>query len=89
MFDDFTRSARRQVAAYVFMSAYGQFSYFEAKRVFTFQRFTVTILRLNLLAAGLVAATGSEYMLYYICPQVRSRATVSRRMAGDVCTRHR
>ncbi|KDD73873.1 Cas1p-like 10 TM acyl Transferase domain-containing protein, partial [Helicosporidium sp. ATCC 50920] len=56
------------IAAYVWMTGYGNFSYYYRTADFSLGRFCQMMWRLNFLVAVCCAALGNSYMLYYICP---------------------
>ena len=56
------------IACYVWMTGFGNFSFFYIKQDFTFARFAQMMWRLNFLVAVLCMTTNNPYVLYYICP---------------------
>lgn len=56
------------IAAYVWMTGYGNFSYYVKTNDFCVGRFTQMMWRLNFLVFFLCVALQNSYMLYYICP---------------------
>lgn len=56
------------VAAYVFLTGFGNFSYFWTKKDFSFFRVCKMLFRLNFLVILVMAVTNNRYVLYYICP---------------------
>jgi len=59
---------RIYIAAYVWMTGFGNFSYYYIKEDFTLPRFTQMMWRLNFFVFFVCATMNNEYMLYYICP---------------------
>jgi hypothetical protein len=59
---------RTFIAAYVWMTGFGNFSYYYIRDDFSFQRFCQMIWRLNFLAIVCCFVLNNQYMLYYICP---------------------
>ena len=59
---------RLYIAAYVWMTGFGNFSYYYIKRDFCMNRFVAMQWRLNFMVTWTCAILGNEYMLYYICP---------------------
>lgn len=55
------------IAAYVWMTGFGNFSYFYVKKDFSFVRLFKMFFRLNFLVALLCLALRRPYMLYYVC----------------------
>ena len=58
---------RLYIAAYVWMTGFGNFSYYYIKKDFSFSRFFQMQWRLNFMVTWVCAILGNEYMLYYIC----------------------
>lgn len=56
------------IACYVFLTGFGNFSYFWVHKDYSFVRFCKMFTRLNLLVFFVVLALDREYMLYYVCP---------------------
>lgn len=56
------------IASYVWMTGFGNFSYYYKTKDFSIGRFCQMLWRLNLLAAICCVALDNQYMLYYICP---------------------
>ena len=56
------------IASYVWMTGYGNFSYYYKTRDFSLGRFCQMMWRLNFLAFFCCSTLDNEYMLYYICP---------------------
>jgi hypothetical protein len=59
---------RMYIAAYVWMTGFGNFSYYFIKRDFTAVRLTQMMWRLNFFVVNVCLLMNNEYMLYYICP---------------------
>ena len=59
---------RMYIAAYVWMTGFGNFSYYYIKKDFTAVRFTQMMWRLNFFVVFVCCTMNNEYMLYYICP---------------------
>ena len=59
---------RMYIAAYVWMTGFGNFSYYYIKKDFTAVRFTQMMWRLNFFVVFVCLTMNNEYMLYYICP---------------------
>ncbi|KAH3752761.1 uncharacterized protein LOC127847875 [Dreissena polymorpha] len=58
---------RVYIAAYVWMTGFGNFSFFWVRKDFSLYRFLKMQFRLNFLVTCVCVVTGNEYMLYYIC----------------------
>ena len=58
---------RLYIAAYVWMTGFGNFSYYYMKKDFSLERFLAMQWRLNFLVFWICAMLQNEYMLYYIC----------------------
>lgn len=56
------------IAAYVWMTGYGNFSYYYKTNDFSIGRFCQMMWRLNFLVTVICLALGNSLMLYYICP---------------------
>ncbi|XP_023548235.1 protein REDUCED WALL ACETYLATION 2-like isoform X1 [Cucurbita pepo subsp. pepo] len=56
------------VAAYVWMTGFGNFSYYYARKDFSLPRFAQMMWRLNFLVFMCCIVLDNSYMLYYICP---------------------
>ena len=56
------------IAAYVWMTGYGNFSYYYVKKDFTATRFAQMMWRLNFFVFVTCVVMKNDYMLYYICP---------------------
>jgi hypothetical protein len=61
-------SIRLYIAAYVWMTGFGNFSYYYIRKDFSVTRFAQMMWRLNFLVFFVCAALGNSYMLYYINP---------------------
>jgi len=58
---------RVYIAAYVFMTGFGNFSLYRKGKSFTMRRTVQMFFRLNFLGFVVCIALNNEYMLYYIC----------------------
>lgn len=58
---------RLYIAAYVWMTGFGNFSYYYIKKDFSPERFLQMQWRLNFLVFWVCVILNNEYMLYYIC----------------------
>ncbi|KAE8655320.1 CAS1 domain-containing protein 1-like isoform X2 [Hibiscus syriacus] len=56
------------IAAYVWMTGFGNFSYYYIRKDFSLARFTQMMWRLNFFVAFCCILLNNDYMLYYICP---------------------
>ncbi|KAK9153250.1 hypothetical protein Sjap_000730 [Stephania japonica] len=56
------------IAAYVWMTGFGNFSYYYIRKDFSLARFVQMMWRLNFLVAFCCIALNNDYVLYYICP---------------------
>ncbi|KAJ3683025.1 hypothetical protein LUZ60_013252 [Juncus effusus] len=56
------------IAAYVWMTGFGNFSYYYIRKDFSLARFAQMMWRLNFFVAFCCIALNNSYMLYYICP---------------------
>ncbi|XP_043690144.1 protein REDUCED WALL ACETYLATION 1-like isoform X2 [Telopea speciosissima] len=56
------------IAAYVWMTGFGNFSYYYIRKDFSLARFAQMMWRLNLFVAFCCIVLNNDYMLYYICP---------------------
>ena len=56
------------IAAYVWMTGFGNFSFFWTRKDYSLVRAAKMLVRLNLLVAVVAVALNKEYMLYYVCP---------------------
>ena len=61
-------SIRLYIAAYVWMTGFGNFSFYYIRKDFSFTRFVQMLWRLNFLVFWVCIVLGNSYMLYYICP---------------------
>ena len=61
-------SIRLYIACYVWMTGFGNFSYYYVRQDFSVTRFAQMMWRLNFLVFFVCAALGNSYMLYYINP---------------------
>ncbi|WCJ23264.1 O-acetyltransferase family protein [Euphorbia peplus] len=56
------------IAAYVWMTGFGNFSYYYVRKDFSVARFAQMMWRLNFLVIFCCIILNNSYMLYYICP---------------------
>lgn len=56
------------IAAYVWMTGFGNFSYFWVRRDYSFVRLAKMLIRLNWLVFFVCIVMDKAYMLYYVCP---------------------
>jgi len=56
------------IAAYVWMTGFGNFSYYYVRKDFSLGRFAQMMWRLNFLVLFSCVVLNNSYMLYYICP---------------------
>ncbi|XP_059632823.1 protein REDUCED WALL ACETYLATION 2-like [Cornus florida] len=56
------------IAAYVWMTGFGNFSYYYVRKDFSLARFAQMMWRLNFLVLVCCIVLNNSYMLYYICP---------------------
>ncbi|KAH7279067.1 hypothetical protein KP509_37G004000 [Ceratopteris richardii] len=56
------------IAAYVWMTGFGNFSYYYVRKDFSLGRFCQMMWRLNFLVFFCCIVLNNDYMLYYICP---------------------
>uniref|UniRef100_A0A0D6R7P3 Cas1p 10 TM acyl transferase domain-containing protein n=1 Tax=Araucaria cunninghamii TaxID=56994 RepID=A0A0D6R7P3_ARACU len=56
------------IAAYVWMTGFGNFSYYYVRKDFSLSRFMQMMWRLNFLVTFCCIILNNDYMLYYICP---------------------
>ncbi|KAF7145324.1 hypothetical protein RHSIM_Rhsim04G0241900 [Rhododendron simsii] len=56
------------IAAYVWMTGFGNFSYYYVRKDFSLGRFAQMMWRLNFLVLCCCVILNNSYMLYYICP---------------------
>jgi hypothetical protein len=59
---------RMFIAAYVWMTGFGNFSYYYVRKDFSLGRFAQMMWRLNFLVFFVCIVLNNSYMLYYICP---------------------
>ncbi|CAM8921604.1 unnamed protein product [Rhodiola kirilowii] len=59
---------RMFIAAYVWMTGFGNFSYYYIRKDFSLARFAQMMWRLNFFVAFCCIVLNNDYMLYYICP---------------------
>lgn len=56
------------IAAYVWMTGFGNFSYYYTRQDFSLGRFVQMMWRLNFFVFFCCVALNNSYVLYYICP---------------------
>ncbi|XP_010243706.1 PREDICTED: protein REDUCED WALL ACETYLATION 1-like [Nelumbo nucifera] len=56
------------IAAYVWMTGFGNFSYYYVRKDFSLARFAQMMWRLNFFVTFCCIVLNNDYMLYYICP---------------------
>ncbi|KAI3968638.1 hypothetical protein MKX01_028788 [Papaver californicum] len=56
------------ISAYVWMTGFGNFSYYYVRKDFSLARFAQMMWRLNFFVAFACIVLNNSYMLYYICP---------------------
>lgn len=56
------------IAAYVWMTGFGNFSYFWIRKDYSFVRLIKMLIRLNWLVFFVCVVMDKDYMLYYVCP---------------------
>eukprot|EP00514_Thraustochytrium_sp_LLF1b_P008198 CAMPEP_0184536834 /NCGR_PEP_ID=MMETSP0198_2-20121128/16674_1 /TAXON_ID=1112570 /ORGANISM="Thraustochytrium sp., Strain LLF1b" /LENGTH=937 /DNA_ID=CAMNT_0026930049 /DNA_START=75 /DNA_END=2888 /DNA_ORIENTATION=+ len=61
-------SVRVMISCYVWMTGFGNFSFFYIKSDYSFSRFLQMMWRLNFTVVFLCMLMNNMYMLYYICP---------------------
>ena len=61
-------SIRLYIAAYVWMTGFGNFSFYYVRKDFSPARFFQMLWRLNFLVFWVCVVMNNDYMLYYICP---------------------
>ncbi|CAM6108319.1 unnamed protein product [Calypogeia fissa] len=61
-------SIRVFIAAYVWMTGFGNFSYYYVRKDFSLGRFAQMMWRLNFLVFFACVLLNNDYVLYYICP---------------------
>eukprot|EP00667_Euglena_gracilis_P010834 EG_transcript_11052 len=64
---DYYNAIRCYIAAYVWMTGFGNFSFYYIKRDFGLQRFCAMQWRLNFFVFWCCLLLNNDYMLYYIC----------------------
>ena len=64
------------IAGYVWMTGFGNFSYYYIRMDFTPGRFAHMMWRLNFFVLFVCLVMDNDYMLYYICPMVRACVTI-------------
>uniref|UniRef100_A0A5B7ABS1 Cas1p 10 TM acyl transferase domain-containing protein n=1 Tax=Davidia involucrata TaxID=16924 RepID=A0A5B7ABS1_DAVIN len=65
---EFYNAIRLFIAAYVWMTGFGNFSYYYVRKDFSPARFAQMMWRLNFLVLFCCVVLNNSYMLYYICP---------------------
>ncbi|XP_024370721.1 protein REDUCED WALL ACETYLATION 4 [Physcomitrium patens] len=65
---EFYNAIRVFIAAYVWMTGFGNFSYYYVRKDFSLGRFAQMMWRLNFLVFFCCIVLNNDYMLYYICP---------------------
>ncbi|XP_065647822.1 uncharacterized protein LOC100209243 isoform X2 [Hydra vulgaris] len=60
-------AVRVYIAAYVFMTGFGNFSFFWVRKDYSLRRVLKLLFRLNFLVAVVVLVTDNQYIRYYIC----------------------
>ncbi|CAI9267702.1 unnamed protein product [Lactuca saligna] len=65
---EFYNAIRMFIAAYVWMTGFGNFSYYYIRKDFSLARFAQMMWRLNFLVMFCCVVLNNSYMLYYICP---------------------
>ncbi|KAL6519754.1 Protein REDUCED WALL ACETYLATION 2 [Orobanche minor] len=65
---EFYNAIRVFIAAYVWMTGFGNFSYYYIRKDFGLARFIQMMWRLNFLVFFCCIVLNNNYMLYYICP---------------------
>ncbi|XP_057418795.1 protein REDUCED WALL ACETYLATION 2 isoform X2 [Lotus japonicus] len=65
---EFYNAIRLFIAAYVWMTGFGNFSYYYIRKDFSLVRFAQMMWRLNFLVLFCCLVLNNSYMLYYICP---------------------
>eukprot|EP00591_Stephanopyxis_turris_P002045 CAMPEP_0195524174 /NCGR_PEP_ID=MMETSP0794_2-20130614/23859_1 /TAXON_ID=515487 /ORGANISM="Stephanopyxis turris, Strain CCMP 815" /LENGTH=1122 /DNA_ID=CAMNT_0040654341 /DNA_START=200 /DNA_END=3568 /DNA_ORIENTATION=- len=66
--EEMYNSIRVMITCYVWMTGFGNFSFFYLKNDFSFVRVMQMLWRLNFLVVFLCLSQGTSYILYYICP---------------------
>ncbi|CAH9108567.1 unnamed protein product [Cuscuta europaea] len=65
---EFYNAIRVFIAAYVWMTGFGNFSYYYIRKDFSIARFSQMMWRLNFLVFFCCIVLNNNYVLYYICP---------------------
>ncbi|GJZ32720.1 O-acetyltransferase family protein [Tanacetum coccineum] len=65
---EFYNAIRIFIAGYVWMTGFGNFSYYYIRKDFSLARFAQMMWRLNFLVLFSCVVLNNSYMLYYICP---------------------
>lgn len=65
---EFYNAIRVFIASYVWMTGFGNFSYYHVRKDFSLARFAQMMWRLNFLVLVCCVVLNNSYMLYYICP---------------------
>lgn len=65
---DLYNAIRIFIAAYVWMTGFGNFAYYYNREDFSLNRFFSMMWRLNMLVICVCGILRNQYMLYYICP---------------------
>ncbi|XP_073119282.1 protein REDUCED WALL ACETYLATION 2-like [Henckelia pumila] len=65
---EFYNAIRVFIAAYVWMTGFGNFSYYYIRKDFSLARFIQMMWRLNFLVLFCCIVLNNDYILYYICP---------------------
>ncbi|XP_012829945.1 PREDICTED: CAS1 domain-containing protein 1-like [Erythranthe guttata] len=65
---EFYNAIRVFIAGYVWMTGFGNFSYYYIRKDFSLARFIQMMWRLNFLVFFCCVVLNNNYMLYYICP---------------------
>ncbi|KAK4488189.1 hypothetical protein RD792_003932 [Penstemon davidsonii] len=68
LFKKIYNAIRIFIAAYVWMTGFGNFSYYYIRKDFSVARFAQMMWRLNFFVAFCCIVLNNDYMLYYICP---------------------
>lgn len=65
---EFYNVIRVLIASYVWMTGFGNFSYFKLKEDYSLWRVLKMLFRLNFLVFVMCLLMNTDYVLYYICP---------------------
>ncbi|KAJ6768483.1 N-ACETYLNEURAMINATE 9-O-ACETYLTRANSFERASE [Salix koriyanagi] len=65
---EYYNAIRVFIASYVWMTGFGNFSYYYVRKDFSLARFAQMMWRLNFLVLFCCVVLNNSYMLYYICP---------------------